>query len=744
MTGAPPLEGVRVLEWTGSAAGQAAGMLLADLGADVVRVVPDRDVERTGLPGWLCWNRGKTLVGVADSVDLLIDRAGVLLCDGPLSELSARGHTAEALRDRAPTLVSVWMPALRSPYLGHELPADQLLLDGVSGFAANHPAVEERPIASVAQARPMIQGALGAVAAVAGLLARTRDGWGRAATVTGLHTEAAALATLVNESLDGPTKISPGRSVTGGPHFRLYRAGDGHWFYLAALSPELFIRALDVMDRLDLFALPGVAGEFLNFMLPDVIIEVNAELEKTVAEHPAEEWMRRFEAAEVPAAMLGDPDQWLRSDVMAHACPPAIGRHPEVGEVVMPAPPLELSADEVRAGELQRPGHRVDAASVWPGVEPVATPSGPPPGDDDRPLAGLRVVDTATFLAAPFVSTLLAAHGADVVKVEAPTGDPYGVYTHSYGIINEHKPRLPIDLRDEKGREDFLALLGAADVAVDNLTAAKLARLDLGSERYEDANPALVRCSVTAYGTAGPYADLPGFDPVLQTFSGFAAVQGGAGRPVTVNAPLHDVAVGCIGALGTLAALWRRRQTGRGQRVFTSLAASSAFLQSAELTTYEGRPARPVGGPDFPGPSSWQRFYQAADGWIGVSATTEAQRRALLGRLDQPALWEMEDEERAVAIEAVTHQHPCESLVVRLLDAGVPAARAVERGQELGDPFLLEQGFSHVVETAAVGRIRAVSGYTDWEHAERRPPLPADQLGVDLDALRARWGTTAW
>ncbi len=739
MTAARALDGVRVLEWTDSAAGQVAGMLLADLGADVVRVLPDGDGERVGLPGWLCWNRGKTLVAGSDRIDHLLVRADVLVDDGTHAALSTRGHTAATLRDRAPGLVSVWMPATRSPYLGHELPNDQLLLDAISGFAANHPALEERPIASVTQARPMIQGALGAVAAMAGLLARTRDGWGRAATVTGLHAEAATLATLVNESVDGPAKVAPGRSVSGGPYFRLYQGGDGRWFYLAALSPELFIGALDVMDRLDVFALPSVAGEFLNFIKPEVTAEVNAELETTIAEQSAEEWVRRFEGAGVPAALLSDPDDWLGSDVVAHACPPVRRRHPDVGEVTMPGPPLDLSGDGVGAGELPSSSRPAVAADVWPGVDPLPAPAGLPPGADDRPLAGLRVIDTATFLAAPFVSTLLAAHGADVVKIEAPTGDPYGIYTHSYGIINEHKPRLAVDLSDEEGRRLFLELVALADVVVDNLTAAKLARMDLGPERYDAANPALVRCSVTAFGAVGPYADLPGFDPVLQTLSGLAAVQGGAGRPITINAPVHDVAVGCLGALGTLAALWRRHQTGQGQRVFTSLAASSTFLQSGDITDYAGRPARPVGGPDFPGPSSWHRFYRAADGWIGVSAATDTQRRSLLALLDRSGLWAVDDDERAVAIEAVTGREPGEALVVRLLDAGVPAGGAVERGRELIDPFLLEQDFSHVVETVGVGRIRAASGYTDWDHAPRRPPLPASQLGVDLVAVRARW-----
>jgi crotonobetainyl-CoA:carnitine CoA-transferase CaiB-like acyl-CoA transferase len=99
----------------------------------------------------------------------------------------------------------------------------------------------------------------------------------------------------------------------------------------------------------------------------------------------------------------------------------------------------------------------------------------------------------------------------------------------------------------------------------------------------------------------------------MQTLSGLVKIQGGDGRPIATAAPAHDVATGCLATVGTLAALRARRRRGYGQRVFTSLAAASTYLQSAELTSYRDRPQRRVGGPDFPGPCAFQRFYRAAD-----------------------------------------------------------------------------------------------------------------------------------
>ena len=161
----------------------------------------------------------------------------------------------------------------------------------IGGFAAHHPATEERPVASVVPTRHLVQGALAAVAALSGVLARDRDGWGRSATVTGLHAEAATLNTLVARSIDGPPMVSPGKFLPGAPNFRLYQAGDGRWLYLAALSPELFIKALEVLDRLDIFAHPDIAGEFLNVLRPKSAKSVGAELDATFAQQPADEWL---------------------------------------------------------------------------------------------------------------------------------------------------------------------------------------------------------------------------------------------------------------------------------------------------------------------------------------------------------------------------------------------------------------------------------------------------------------------
>ena len=736
-----PLDGVRVVELTVDPPGQAAGMLLADLGADVARAQPPDDVDRTGLPGWLCWNRGKMMLDDVDDLDRLLGIADVLLLDhvpAGRTDLDVRG---EAARERFPSLVIVRLAGIVEHGPLSSLPGDQILADALSGFAAHHPATEDRPIASVVATRHMVQAQLAVVAALAGLLARERDGWGRSAVVSGLHAEAAALSTLVARSIDGAPMLSSGKLLPGPPNFRLYRAGDDRWVFLAALSPDLFIRALEVLERVELLAHPRVAGEFMNLMHPEVGQLVGEELERSFRGATASEWLTRFAAAGVPAAPVGNPAEWLEGDVVAHACPPVRQVHPEVGALVMPGPPIRLSASAVRAGAAPSSTSAVSSSGLWAGRVPRPRPATPPPGEGDRPLAGVKVVDSATYLAGPFVCSLFAAHGADVVKVEPPGGDPYAVYTASYGVTNEHKPRLHLDLSSREGRERYFELLAHADVVVDNMLSASFDRLGLYADVYHDANPALIRCSVTAYGVDGPYSMLPGFDPIMQSLSGLVAVQGGAGRPVATSAAVHDVATGCAGAIGTLAALWARRRSGAGQHVHVSLAASSTFLQSAELTTFRARQRREVGGPDHPGRSAFERFYRAADRWVAVSATTDLQRNALLGTLGlSPAEQadHADDVDDSNAIASAIAQEPAAALAGRLRDRAVPAVPAIARF-ELDDPFLTEHDYAHEIETPSVGRLQVVGGYTTWTHTGRLPPLAAAQLTATLDDVIRHW-----
>jgi len=733
-----------------------AGMLLADLGADVVRVsaaeVPDAGPALAS-PETLAWDRGKRY-GSAGQVGALAGHADVVLSDAPWEEGIglATGH-AEGQQ------VRVWMPPHSASGRFAGLPDDPVLRSALGGFAAHHPSVTGRPVASVVPTFTAVHAALGATAAAAGLLrVKTAGTAGDTVVVSGLHAMAACLCTVAITGLDVTEVYSTGTRIPGAPNFRAYQASDGRWLYLAALSPDFFLRALSVLDRVDVMLLPGIDGEFTNLLVPRTGARVGDELEKTFATRTCAEWIADLTAAGIPAAPVATRAEWLAGPY--HDGLVTLD-HPDLGIVTMPAVPIHLSATpgQVRSLAPERAEDSVPSSWLSPAIPARATPRG-------RPLAGLRVVDLSTFLAAPFVSSLLADYGAEVVKVERPGGDPYRVFTASYAAINQRKAIATLDLRDPAAADALAGLLRDADVLVDNMLTAGPERLGLGQADLAAVNPALVRCSVSAFGRAGAHGSLPGFDPVLQSLSGLAAVQGGADQgitdprlvgepcvtaanpdpsdanpPVTTSAPVHDIATGVLGALGVLAALFERARSqaapdGRaraGQHVTASLAGSAGFLQLAEMTTYAGRPSAAVGAVDYPGPSPLRRLYRAADGWLAVAAISGEQVTALLsvtGTADPAGLTGPDG--LAGALTSAFAARPVADWLELLAEYEIPACPVVQREQALWGPWLgpPDSGngaLMHVVRDPLIGRLRVVRSYADWAAGHEGQPQPQSQ-----------------
>jgi crotonobetainyl-CoA:carnitine CoA-transferase CaiB-like acyl-CoA transferase len=791
-----------------------AGMLLADLGADVIRAAATGPARQPApgpvaspsavsvppaegaSPEALAWDRGKRY-GSAGQLSQLAALADVVLSDAPWEEGIGLA-TAHAGRAQ----VRVWMPPHTSSGRFAGLPDDPVLRSALGGFAAHHPSVTGRPVASVVPTFTAVHAAIGASAAAAGLLRVQAAGTaGDTVVVSGLHAMAACLCSMAITGLDVEEVYSSGTRIPGAPNFRAYQASDGRWLYLAALSPDFFLRALTVLDRIDVMLLPGIDGEFTSLLVPRTGAQAGDELEKTFATRTCAEWIEDLTAAGIPAAPVATRAEWLAGPYHDGL---VTMDHPVLGPVTMPGIPVRLSATPGQVGALPPERALPSVPATWLSQPSSVNAAGPaagarangqagpggqasaygqagpggqagayrqagpgghlPAAPQGRPLAGLRVVDLSTFLAAPFVSSLLADYGAEVIKIERPGGDPYRVFAASYAAINQRKTVATLDLRDPAAAGVLTDLLREADVLVDNTLGGGLDRLGLGEADLAAVNPGLVRCSVSAFGPAGAHASLPGFDPILQSLSGLAAVQGGADQgitdpslvgepcvtaanpdpsdanpPVTTSAPVHDVAAGLLGALGVLAALFERERpaggredgTRAGQHVTASLAASAGFLQLAEMTTYAGRPPAAIGGIDYPGPSPLRRLYRAADGWLAVAAITGEQVTTLLsitGTADPAGLTGPDG--LAGALAELFAGRPVEHWLDLLAEYEIPACPVVERQQALWGPWLGTPdsgsgGLTHVVRDPRIGRLRVAATYADWAAVHEGQPSPS-------------------
>jgi crotonobetainyl-CoA:carnitine CoA-transferase CaiB-like acyl-CoA transferase len=745
------LDDVRVVDDTCTIGGRTATMLLADHGAEVLRLgAPPGTLG----PAELTLDRNKVLLappgrGAMAELRRLIAAADVYVADAPPGDLERRGLDATTLLSRLPRLVHAWLPPYGTCGRWSQLPPDPLLLAAVAGPSDHYPSTQGQPVAPVIPALAYTQGALGAAATLAALVARQSRGTGRGVAVSGLHAVAAQQLTTMVGGLDVERVFSPAKSLHAGPNFRMYRGSDGRWFYLAALSGSFFIRALESIDRLDVLLLPGVDGEFSNVLIPEIGRQVGAELEQVFASRPSADWLEVLRAADVPVAPVCSRDEWLASEVVAANHLTLQVPHPQLGEIRSPGIAVELSRTPGGVRRLPTLDDRPPSSDHWVDARAPGPVHAQPA--DRLPLDGVVVLDLSSFLAAPMSSAVLADAGATVIKVESPAGDPYRLFGAAYGAANHSKRSLVLDLRSEDGRKALLQLARHADVMLDNLRPSSLERLGIDEQAIASANPRLVRCSVSAYGRRSASAGEPGFDPVFQALSGFAAAQGGSDDPVASTAPALDSCTGSLAAFGTLLALYERGRSGRGQHVSTSLAAAATFVQSVEITQYVGSPAPLAGGRDFPGPTAGHRLYRVADGWIAVAAITATQVSELLDLLGQSgvpdpadlgAVDARRDSPLAGRIGDALVAWGADAAVDELADRGVPACRVLDRGDELDDGWLAQNDFFRLVRDPVFGRIQAPGGFAHWASPRRLSESSIPVLGQDSCAVLREAGFT--
>jgi len=212
----------------------------------------------------------------------------------------------------------------------------------------------------------------------------------------------------------------------------------------------------------------------------------------------------------------------------------------------------------------------------------------------DGPLNGTRVLDLTRVLAGPFATLLLADLGADVIKVERPgDGDETRHLpplqegeSHYFMSVNRGKRGIVIDLKQAAGRELVLALANVSDVVIENFRPGVAARLGIDYQRVREVNPAVVYCSISAFGQTGPLARRGAFDVAMQAMGGGMSVTGEPdGPPLRSGLPMADLGTGLFAAVGILAAVVERERTGTGQLVDVAMFDAMAGL----LTQHAGR-----------------------------------------------------------------------------------------------------------------------------------------------------------
>jgi len=327
-------------------------------------------------------------------------------------------------------------------------------------------------------------------------------------------------------------------------------------------------------------------------------------------------------------------------------------------------------------------------------------------------LEGIRVVDLTRILSGPFCSMFLGDMGAEVIKVEDPSGgdpirsqggttpDGFSLY---FATFNRNKRSITLDLRSPAGRDVLARLIASADVLVDNYRPGVLERMGFDRKALDALKPDLIVAHVTGFGEDGPYAERPAFDFIAQAMSGFMSVTGQAeGPPTRAGPPISDLVAGAYAAMGVLAALVRRARTGQGESLSTSLTDGMISMLAFMASNYFATGQVPQRTGNDHGLVAPYGLFEALDGQVAIAPSNDTVYFKLIDALGVPELRDHPDFRTPAdrfarrpgineVINQVTRTRPIEHWVSVLNAAGVPCGRVLNLQQVFDDPQVAHQ-----------------------------------------------------
>jgi crotonobetainyl-CoA:carnitine CoA-transferase CaiB-like acyl-CoA transferase len=688
-------------------AGGLPGMMLADLGATVVRVVGKTTPAIDDELAWRRpWHRDKSILE-ADDPELiltLLRDADVALVYGSedLVELRGLGYV-----DVGPTNPSLVYARCRPSRTSSGSVEDfGLLVEARAGFCTQLAGHRPGPIFVNARATG-VGAALVLTASVLALLRRRvqsgAGGWAETSLYDGMLS---TLGCMIGRSERAPAEVeSYWEKGSTFPNF-LYRCADGEliqvWFGGKGMYPKL----IEVLGDE-----PSQQGYYRD-QATGALNERAERWRSVFLRQPRDLWIDQLRKAGIP-------------------CEPVLGPGEALSDPHLTEAGLTISRSEG--------GHRdvlvATPISVLPLIDGDATEKTAEPrlgtgGVKDRLLEDVRVLDFSAFVAGPLGAQVLADLGADVIKVEPLGGEAMRAAAYAVAAAQRGKRSLALDITAPGAGRVVERLIKWADVVLHNFRVGVAERIGIDEQTVGRLNPRAVYCHASAFGTTGPRATYPGNDALMQALTGFERAIGGLGNdPIAATWIPIDMCGGWVAALGVLAGLYRAAATGRGYRVVTSLLGAGMLLQSGvyqrdgECMRQPELDARQTGyGPGY-------RIYQGGDGaWFAMVLPDQAAWLSLRSQPELVALPERYAPLRGGVDDAVARE--AEAVLEQAFTAGAASEWAM-RLQELGIPVepiepMDRDGFRQRVLDDPVNRqLDRVATYAtaDWGRFEQIGPL---------------------
>jgi crotonobetainyl-CoA:carnitine CoA-transferase CaiB-like acyl-CoA transferase len=665
------LDGVRVLDLSWGIAGPVTGMLLADHGADVIKVEPPGGDPFRGTPGYDVWLRGRRSVvlnlkqaGDRDRFLALVDGADVVLeafAPGTMADL---GLDAGTLLTRNPRLIVCSITAY-GPHAAHrDRPGYDVLVAarlGILGTQRSHdggavpymhgekpflPDLEipdgmepgsprEGPIFTYTPWLSMGTAFLATTGISAALFAREHTGRGQ-------HVETSLLQAALSGTASKWQRV--GRPDAAGYRSWVYdrrapkgffRCADGRWIQHWVPHPRFVLSSAEG-DRLEVRRDVESVRDDPDRIGPDpeniiILAHYFPEMAEAFGRFPSDDWIAVAAQAGVPLQPVRTPEEALQDPALLAEGAVVDVDHPEHGTLRQAGVLYGLSRTP---GKVRRRAPRVGEHTdeVLAGGPPRRAGAVPVPARTERaPLDGITVLDLGFAVAGPFGTQVLADLGANVIKVNA-WRDPWWHAQHiAYGA-NRGKRSIGIDLKSPDGLGVFRRLVAAADVVHSNMRRDALGRLKCDEASLRDINPNIIYCHTRGFDR-GPRSDSPGNDQTGCSLAGVTWEDGGCwdgGKPFWSLTSLGDTGNGFFSAIGVIQALYHRARTGEAQSVDTSILNAGLLVASMAAVKEDGTALpRPRLDRMQLGLGPLYRLYETSDGWACIAAVTELHRKAL-------------------------------------------------------------------------------------------------------------------
>ena len=759
------LQGIRVLELVDGVAGAMTGMLLADHGAEVVKVEPPGGDATRALPGSPVWNRGKRSLVLdpehgadRDRLRELLGESDVLVETLAPREAARLGLEHRRLAPGCPRLVHVSITGYGRDNPHSDRPAVDALVAARSGMQweqrswfgaptdhlagiddagsawpvpprAEQTGHRDGPI-FLAHPWPSIGAALLATAgALAALLAREQTGRGQlveASLLQGVLLQSGHLwQDLADPRLPGYRLWYYDRRAPKG----LFECADGLWLHQWPPIDHGFAAAAARGDALELPDEDAVRAATPPGALAmgdgdyEELVRLQAELNERTAQSylkfPRAAWVEALSAAGRGVAEVRSPEEALTDGALRADGAIAEVEDPQHGPIRMMG---VLQGMTETPGSVRGPAPLVGEQTARPWAAERVLPGRRPGAPPAHALEGVVVLDFGLAMAGPFGPQLLADLGADVIKVHALRP---GLLDHASWMaigVERGKRSIAIDLKHPGAREVLEPLVRRADVVHHNMRVGVAERLGIDEASLRPLNERLIYCHTLGWERDGPRTHLPGTDQMGNALGGTEYEAGGVhagGRPVWHPNSMGDLGNGALSALVVLQALLHRARGGAGQRVDTSIAFTTLLFNSFTWIDARGRgPERPRIDAQQLGTGPLYRLYRASDGWICIAVTTEEQWRGLLRAVGEPGLdaigfappWtppRPADETLAQRLELAFAEAPAREWLEKLDRAGVPCeiSSAGFARELFDDPGSFERGWLAAYEHPTLGRL---------------------------------------